>query len=132
MNNTRHLLPLVLTSAVLTTAAAKAPDPCSASCAIALQALITAGYQPVVAGSSCDGNYGQSGPATIAMVLTREFASFGRGKNVIEGACSTDGAGVCKLNIHHSYGEDVSSLDIEFKLKDGKIAPESLRCALTP
>jgi hypothetical protein len=66
------------------------------------------------------------------MILSRELSSFGRGKNGIEGKCSGAGNHTCDLKIYHSYGEDVSSLDIHFEIKDGGVVPGSLRCALTP
>ncbi len=132
MNATQRLSALICIGLLAGTASAKTPDPCSGGCAVALRALITEGNQVVISGSSCDGDYGQTGPATIAMVLTRELSGFGRGRNVIAGECSGNETMACNLKIHHSYGEDVSSLDMHFEIKAGRVVPQSLRCLLTP
>jgi hypothetical protein len=132
MKATKILSAMVFVGILAASVSAKTPDPCSEGCALALRALITEGPQIVIAGSSCDGDYGQTGPATIAMVLSRELSSFGRGKNVLEGGCSKNETMTCALKIHHSYSEDVSSLDIHFEIRAGRVVPGSLQCLLTP
>jgi hypothetical protein len=129
---TKYLLGLFFLCFLVGPAWTKTVDPCSEGCADAVKILIENGSQTVASGSSCDGNYGQKGPATIADVLTRELSNFGRGTNVIEGGCTTAERTNCNLNIHHSYDDDVSSLEMKFDIVSERVVPQSLQCLLTP
>ena len=132
MKSKKYILGLLILCFVVSPARTKPVDPCSEGCAEAVRVLIESGPQVIVSGSSCDGNYGQKGLATVARVLTRELSSFGRGTNVIEGGCRTDERMKCILKIHHNYGEDVSSLEIQFEILSERVVPNSLQCLLTP
>lgn len=97
-----------------------------------LKALLQSSDQLIPAGSSCDGKYGNQGPTRVRDLLAMELAYLYRGKNVIKGECRGSGVRQCSLTISHTFGEDVSSAVLSFKLKDGKVQVETLSCILTP
>jgi hypothetical protein len=97
-----------------------------------LKALLDSSDQLIPAGSSCDGKYGNQGPARISDLLATQLAYLYRGKNVIKGACRGSGDPRCSVTISHAFGEDVSSAVLSFNLKDGKVQVETLSCILTP
>ncbi len=95
----------------------------------ALRKLMAMSSRAIPAGSSCQGTYGQQGPATVADLLASQLAYFGAGANTVEGSCTASG---CTVDIRRSNGEDVSSATITFGLKGGMPQARSLRCLMTP
>lgn len=96
----------------------------------ALTALLAAANDPIPRSSSCSGAYGQPGPATVKNLLAMRMAYLYAGSNVIEGHC--EHSQQCTVSIRHAAGEDVASVVIFFKLRDGKARSSSLRCVITP
>ena len=99
----------------------------------ALTALLAAANDPIPRTSSChegQGAYGQTGPATVKDFLAMRMAYLYAGSNVVEGRFEQ--AQQCTVSIRHAAGEDVASVVIFFKLRDGKARSSSLRCVITP
>ena len=102
-------------------------DPTQAN--IALRALMSVSNTVIPSTSSCSGNYGQRGRATVKDVLSMQFAYLYRGDNKVVGACVRKH---CNLQIRHAAGESVFSADISFELSNGKARVSTLQCILTP
>jgi hypothetical protein len=101
--------------------------------ATVLTGVMTASMaHPVLADGSAD-------RAALATCVEQHFTPADAGimanlmtLHIIEGKCINDARRVCNSRIHHSYGEDISSLDIQFELIDGRLVPGSLQCVPTP
>lgn len=111
----------------ISAATGHAADPNETRKALAL--LLASSNAPIPDGSTCRGDYGQSGQATIKDMLAMQLAYLYAGENRIEGKC-TDGS--CSISIRHSAGEDVSSALIQFGIRKGRANPATLRCVMTP
>ena len=97
---------------------------------VALLALFMASEESFVPGSSCDGNYiSEQGPAKVGHLLAVWMSNLDIGKNVIYGSCKGN---KCSVHIYHKYGEALSSVDIQFRIKNGKARVETMECHLTP
>jgi|CXWL01.1.fsa_nt_gi hypothetical protein len=102
-------------------------DPQASSKALGL--LLAASNSLIPESSSCQGNYGQTGKATVKDLLAIQLAYLYAGKNVIQGNCSSK---QCAVTITHASGDDVSSAIITFNLKQGKASIPTLQCVITP
>jgi hypothetical protein len=122
---------LALLSLTLGNARAEGPDP-GEGISAALLPLLAAAGDPVKAGSGCDGSYGHEGPAKVGDVLSRELTVFYRGKNRITGSCRGADNSICSLSMTHAFGEDVSSTELHFRVRDSKAIADTLRCVMTP
>ena len=109
------------------TAARSAIDP--AATGKALSALLTISGENIPESSSCQGNYGQQGKATVRDLLAMQLAYLYTGKNIIQGHCTTK---QCTVTITHAAGEDVSSAIIKFEVAQGKASVSTLECVITP
>lgn len=96
----------------------------------ALTFLLASSAEEIPAGSSCHGLFGQDGPPRIKDLMAMELSSLFRGNNSIVGNCDREDS--CSVKIAHAYGEAVSSADINFKVKDGRIRLDTLSCTLSP
>ncbi len=106
------------------------PDPMQTKWALGL--LLEASGQNIPRGSSCAGNYGQDGDAKLRDMLSTQLAYLYTGENRIIGRCDTKNNRQCMLRITHSSGEDVSSAEIKFFTRNGKLMLNSLNCVITP
>ena len=97
----------------------------------ALAALFRASEERFVLGSSCDVTYYPPGsnPLTVGFLMAAVLANLDVGKNTIYGSCKGN---KCSVEIYHAYGEDVSSVVIRFRIKNGKARVETMECRLTP
>jgi hypothetical protein len=95
----------------------------------ALNALLAVSNDVIPQSSSCHGDYGQEGAATVKDLLAMQLAYLYSGKNTIKGDCT---ATQCNLSIAHAAGEDMSSAVIKFKLARGKAKTSTLSCVMTP
>ena len=95
----------------------------------ALRLLFTISNESIPKTSTCFGFYGQRGRAMVKDLLATEFNYLFNGNNVIKGSCD---AKYCTLTINHDAGEDVSSADIKFAVKNDKAQVASLECVITP
>ena len=120
----RFGLALALGSLAVNTAQA---DPHDAR--VAWAALLRAAHVVVPAGSGCEGDYGQKGPARLGDVLAMQLAYMHAGDNSVVGRCDAQG---CRVELNRRAGEDVSSARIDFKLRAGRLLTASLRCVITP
>ena len=102
-------------------------DPAQAN--IVLRALMSVSNTVIPSTSSCSGNYGQRGRATVKDVLSMQFAHLYRGDNKVLASCVGK---YCNLQIRHADGESVFSADISFELSNGKARISTLQCVLTP
>lgn len=101
----------------------------------ALTILLASHSARVPAHSSCDGMFaqGQKGPAKIGDVFAYRLAYLSDGKNVVSGHCNNKRAlRDCVISMTHAEGEDVASTTIRFRVVNGKLAPASLACVITP
>jgi hypothetical protein len=96
----------------------------------ALTFLLASSEEEIPAGSSCHGLFGQDGPPRVRDLMAMELSSLFRGNNSIAGKCDQDKS--CSVKISHELGEAVSSAEISFKVKDGRVRLDSLSCILTP
>jgi hypothetical protein len=96
----------------------------------ALGFLLAVSEQVIPSASSCNGSFGQAGHPRVKDLLAMELSSLAGGKNSIVGTCQA--AKSCSVTISHELGEAVSSAEISFKLKDGRVQLESLSCLLSP
>ena len=110
--------------------AKKKPGPHPADTQKALNFLLAIANQPIPATSSCYGSFGGDEPPKVKDLLAMELASFSRGQNSVSGKCSGEPNLRCGISISHSSGEDVSSAEITFGVKEGR--PDALQCVLTP
>jgi hypothetical protein len=110
--------------------AKKKPGPHPADTQKALTFLLAMSEQAIPLTSSCYGSFGVDRPPKVKDLLAMEFASLSRGQNHVLGKCSGEPNLRCTVSIAHSSGEDVSSADITFDIKDGR--PDGLECVLTP
>ena len=95
-----------------------------------LSILFKSSQKTIPKQSSCNGDYGQKGPATIGDLLAMQLAYMQKGTNTIVGQC--DANKLCRLNINHSAGEDVYSAEISFNTSKDKLMVETLSCVITP
>ena len=84
-------------------------------------------------GTSCEGDYGQEGPARLKDLLSMQLAGLYQGKNNIKGKIRGNGnTKQCSLEITHAAGEVVYSFELRFLARRGKILMNTLRCVSTP
>lgn len=130
----RRLHAALLTAALALPAVSKAGDdgvdPNQTKPALAF--LLAASNDAIPAKSSCNGNYGQSGTATIKDLLSTQFAYMYQGKSVVKGKCQGQREKKCSITINRDAGEDVSSATIDFTVQRGRLKPDSLSCVITP
>jgi len=98
----------------------------------ALALLLMSSAELIPAESSCQGIYGGEVPPKLKDLLAMELASLSRGKNSVTGTCGRGDPMRCTVAISHSFGEAVSSADIKFSVKAGRLDMDSLECILTP
>jgi hypothetical protein len=95
----------------------------------ALMPLLRSVDQVIPKASSCFGHYGQRGRPRIRDLIGSRLAYLHDGSNVVVGACN---APHCHVEIRHAAGEDVAAAHISFVVRNGKIAPSTLECVMTP
>lgn len=95
-----------------------------------LSILFKSSQKTIPKQSSCNGDYGQKGPALIGDLLAMQLAYMQKGTNAIAGQCDVNN--LCKLNINHSAGEDVYSAEISFNMSKNKLMVDTLSCIITP
>lgn len=95
----------------------------------ALNALLSASNAFIPESSSCRGQYGQRGRATVKDLLANRLAYFSSGDNVIRGNCALDR---CELNISHASETNVSTTIIKFDLVQGQVKAFTLECIFKP
>ena len=96
----------------------------------AISLLLKASSMPVDQATSCHGTIpGIDRPSLGDLVASRLVALDG-GKNAITARCEQPS--LCRVTIAHADGEDVSSAEFRFRIADGRLAPASLTCVLTP
>jgi hypothetical protein len=108
-------------------AAAETADPVRTTRALNL--LLAESSSLIPATSTCQGNFGQRGSATVGNLLAMQLAYLYSGDNTILGACSPKR---CDITITHSAGEDVSSTSVSFRLRGGRADVRSMQCVMTP
>ncbi len=96
---------------------------------IALHALMQVANITVPSSSSCHGKYDGSKKPTVGHVLSMQLAYLSNGDNHIAGDCIDTH---CHIRIRHAFGEDVSSADIRFEVRNGKANVSTLQCVITP
>lgn len=97
---------------------------------VALAALFMASEEIFVPGSSCYGSYfSDQRPPRVGHFLGVWMSNLDIGKNTIYGSCKGN---KCSVHIYHKYGEALSSVDIQFRIKNGKARVETMECHLTP
>lgn len=120
---------LALLSGLLGASALAADPPDPDKTTEALRALFAAANDTIPAKTSCDGIYGQKGPAKVRDLLAMQMAYLHNGDNVVGGECKD---GRCEVFIKHSAGESVASAQIRFAVNKGKASARSLECIITP
>ena len=123
----RVLLGVLCLLPQISSATDQSVDPIETRKALAL--LLASSNAVIPDGSTCRGDYGQSGQPTIKDMLAMQLAYLYAGENRIEGKCTE---GSCSITIRHSAGEDVSSALIQFGIRKGRANPATLRCVMTP
>ncbi len=94
-----------------------------------LTALLAVSNSAIPNGSTCRGDYGQTGQAKIKDMLAMQLGYLYEGDNRIKGNCTQD---ACAIVINHAAGEDVSSARIQFGMRNGKVDLATLHCVMTP
>jgi hypothetical protein len=127
--HTKYVVAVAMVLAMSTPAVAtqSAADPIATRKALA--ALLASSNAEIPNGSTCQGNYGQSGRPAVKDLMAMQLAYLYSGENVIEGRCLAD---MCTIMIGHVSGEDVSSFTIEFEIKKGRANTTTMRCVMTP
>ena len=116
------------TSSIASTDEHSADDPHST--AQAFRSLFSISNESIPKTSTCMGYYyGQRGRAKVKDLVSMILSYLYDGNNVIKGNCDIK---YCVINITHDAGEDVSSADIKFAVKNGKAQAASLECVITP
>ncbi len=96
----------------------------------AMRALLALSNEVIPKRSTCYGNYGQRGAATVKDVLAAQLGNLSPGKNLIRGECTN---GRCSVRITHDGGsEDVASAEFKFAVRNGKAVISTLTCLTTP
>ena len=96
----------------------------------ALRALFAVANVAIPTSSSCSGNYGQTGKATMTDILVSHLSGIYPGGNyVIQGNCQS---GQCAVIIRREAGEDASMALITFDVVRGKASVPTLQCLMTP
>ncbi len=108
----------------------KKPKPNSEDTQKVLTVLLASSEEEIPEASTCNGRFGQTGRARMKDLLAMELASLSGGSNSVAGTCASETS--CALRISHAFGEAVSSANIRFKVKTGRVDMESLSCVLTP
>ena len=132
MNDTRFpmfccLIACSMSVGGLRPAAAETADPVRTTHALNL--LLAESSSLIPATSTCQGDFGQKGAATVGNLLAMQLAYLYSGDNTIRGACSPKR---CDITIAHSAGEDVSSTSVSFRLRGGRADVRSMQCLMTP
>jgi hypothetical protein len=132
----RNLLTLALTTASVALAAsafaAKKQDVHPDETAVALKYLLGIADQVIPPTSSCGGSDEEPVRRRMKDFIAMELSYLVLGENRITGNCAVGRDRKCRVSISHANGEDVSSADVTFVVKGGRVDISSLRCVLTP
>lgn len=111
----------------ISSAAEPSADPIATRKTLAV--LFASSNASIPKGSTCWGDYGQTGQPKIKDMLAMQLAYMYVGENLIEGKCAD---GLCSITIKHSSGEDVSFAQIKFCIRKGRVNTATLHCIITP
>lgn len=98
----------------------------------ALRYLLAASEITIPRSSSCQGSFGYPPPPHIKDLVSMELASMSGGENGVRGKCTAKSGTQCSVSFSHSSGEDVSSAEIDFQVRNERLVPGSLYCVLSP